>query len=546
MRTGRLWAWLGLVATTAFAAWATFAHQFRFFINPDSYYYLMIAKNLVADGSPVGTLGPAGMPFPPQGYAAMKATFPLLAAVPIALGIDAEATGHLVASLALVVSVPLAFVATRRLMGSERVALAASALVATSWGLVYWAGFVMSDSTSVALAFALIAAVARLRRDELMNPGDLVTGAVAALLLLSRPTYVVALPMLFWLGWRRFGWSARRLGTAGATAGLLVSAVSVVWFPPAAFGASVLVRLAPLLAGAAAFAWAAMWLLASGGRGARALYWICALAVPCAVLIGFGLYWAGAGPSPSGLANFGARDAATIALVLLGAWALRHERRDAGGALLVSAAALLGVCLWADPRESRYLVHLLPLLVPVAAAAVQLRVPRAPSLAAALLVLAVGWQGARVARGSSAAFLETDYPTQVVAQMGEVVGGGEILVTALPWPYHFRTGMSVWNAEPSTIARFTRYIPSESHVLVLADAALEFHDGPLAAAVAVDRAAALVSAFEVPARYAYGYVGAPSNKPVRVYRMRAKDLRRIAESVEDIPTPDRDAEQQVR
>lgn len=555
-----------LAALTGFSAWSAWVHRFAFFINPDSYYYLLVARNLVTNHTPIGTLGPAGMPFPPQGYAAMKATYPMIVAIPIALGIDAEAAGHLVAGLAAVACVPLAFLATWRLLADKRAAVAAAALVATSWGLAYWAGFVMSDSVSVALAFALIAAIALPRRDDLLNAGDLGVGLLAALLVLSRPTYAVALPMLFWLGFARFGWTRARLATALVSMALPVAVISAAWFPPVGFGASVLLRLAPLLLGAAALAAAAMWLLAAPPRDAAAenggavsararardtLCWASAAAIPLAVAVGIALQTLGLGPAPSGLGNFGARDLGVVLLVLPGAWALRRTAggRDTGGALLVATATMLGVYLWADARESRYLIHLLPLLVPVAAATATLpwRVDTArsartiaSSAAVVLLGVALAWQGARVVRGASAGFLGTDYPTEVAARMGSIAEPGELLVSALPWPYHFRTGLASWNAEPSTIETFTRYLPSDATLLVIADAALRYHDEPFSLALRTLPPHRLAAQFNVPLQYRYGYVGTSFDEPVRVYRLTAAELRELSASVatSTAPTPD--------
>ncbi len=144
----------GVAVLTVLSAFSKVVNQFKFFIYPDSYYYLLIARNLLTNGHPTGTLGPGGMPFPPPGYAAMKATFPMLAAAVMAFGLPAEQTGHLVSGAAAVLAVPMAFFATWRLLRSKPAALAAAALVAVSYGVTYWAGFVMSDSVSVLLGFA--------------------------------------------------------------------------------------------------------------------------------------------------------------------------------------------------------------------------------------------------------------------------------------------------------------------------------------------------------------------------------------------------------
>jgi general stress protein CsbA len=551
----------GVVALTVLSAFSKAVNQFRFFIYPDSYYYLLIARNLLTKHHPTGTLGLGGMPFPPPGYAAMKSTFPMLVAAVMSTGLPAEQTGHLVAGAAAVLAVPVAYAATWRLTRSKPAALVASALVTASYGLTYWAGFVMSDSVSVLLGFALLAMVARERSDELSNPGDIGAGVLAAFLLLSRPTYFVALPLVVWMGFSAFQWTWKRTATAAVACALPVAVISAFWFPPPSFSGGVLLKLLPVLIGAGVVALVAV--LAMRQRGERAevpaawrratcaAYYVLAATPLVAFAVQRGFLLAGASSPFLALDRFVARDYATVAFLIVGAIGLDvGRRREIGGALLASAVLMLGVYFWVEPRESRYLIHLLPFLVPVAAATVMLpglvtqstRAARrskaglsswgrvAAIAAVVALVSAMALQGWRGMSHAEAAFLSTDYPREVAAGIQPAVSTDGVLVTALPWAYHFRVGMPAWAASDASITQFTSYVPAESSVLLLADTSLRYHYPQLA--VAVDRRFAdrEIRSFTVPSEYLYGYASAVDTQPVRLYRLTAAELRSLVTS----------------
>ncbi len=556
---------LGVSALTLLSAFSKAVNQFRFFIYPDSYYYLLIARNLLTNRHPTGTLGVGGMPFPPPGYAAMKATFPMLVAAVMAFGLPAEKTGHLVAGAAAVLAVPLAFVATWRLLRSKPAALAAAALAAVSYGLTYWAGFVMSDSVSVLLGFALLAALAKQRPDELSNPGDIGTGVVAAFLLLSRPTYFVALPLLVWMGFSAFGWTWKRLATAAVACVMPVAIISAFWFPPPSFSGKILLNLLPVIAAAGAVALAAGLFirrrskqgseLPAWGRVARVAYYLLALAPLAAYAIQRGFVLAGAASPFAALDRFMPRDYATVAFVLIGVVALDvARRREIGAALLGAAVILLGVYFWVEPRESRYLIHLLPFLIPVAAATAMLPALAAPAdnaskrrpgrtawtriaawAAVGALVAAMAIQGWRGLSHAEASFLATDYPREVSTGIQPALGEGGFLLTALPWAYHFRTGMPAWGANSAPIEQFTSYVPADTKVLFLADSSMRLHYPELASAVAARFAGAGIRSFSVPSEYLYGYASTIDSQPVTLYRLTAAELRSLVSSETKMP-----------
>jgi hypothetical protein len=532
-------------------------NTFGFFVYPDSYYYLLIARNIADHLHPAGTLGSGGMPFPPPGYAAMKATFPATAALLLALGVSMTSTGHLVAAGAAVLTVPASYWATKRLVGSRTAALTAALLMAASYGLTYWAGFIMSDSLSVLLAFLALALVAKSRRDEWSNLGDVATGVVLALLLLSRPTYFVAVPLLAWTAVSSFAWTRRRVATAAATAAFVVATIAAAWFPPSSFTKVILANLLPVL-GIALVGGAAVIMVLRRVRARphltlnpRAFAWALvglASVIPVAYLAERAIRYS-VGTSPYiGFGRFVARDSATILLLVPGALAFAlYAKRDVGMALVASAVALLGVYYWVEPRESRYLIHLLPFLVPVASAAPLLllgrrdvfRLPlrmtpheeRTKTLVAVALtavftlaLACIGLQVYSTISRSTAPFLRTAYPREVADRVKRVVRSDDTLISALPWPYYYHLEKPTWSAGVALASTFLDLIGPNQPLLVIDDASMRYHYPAMAKALEGELGRREVVRFRVPVGYQYGYFSVPDSKPVGIYRLSAKEL----------------------
>ena len=258
------------------------------------------------------------------------------------------------------------------------------------------------------------------------------------------------------------------------------------------------------------------------------------------------------------LDRFVARDYATVVFLVAGAIALDlAETREVGGALLAAAAVLLGVYFWVEPRDSRYLIHLLPFLVPVAAATAMLpgltasggsakgrSRGKAPTWAHGVsiavvvaLVSAMVLQGWRGTSRAEASFLATDYPSEVAAGIQPVLGSDGVLVTALPWAMHFRTDRPAWAAQGGSIEQLTSYVPADSTVLFLADASMRVHYPKLERAVGGQFASRSLVSFTVPEEYLYGYSSTVDTQPVQVYRLTASELRSLVTS-DSTPGPD--------
>ena len=548
-----------VVVLTVVSLWGKLVKQFGFFIYRDSYYYLLIAENLRNHPHPPGRLGVGGMPFPPPGYAAMKLTYPLLVTLPLLFGVGSETAGHIVTATAAVLAVPAAYWAVRRWLDSRAVGMAAAALVATSYGITCWAGFVMSDSLSVLLGFVVLGLVAKTLPDKLGNIGDVALGVAMFGLLLSRPTYVVALPLLAYVAVKRWELTIKRAATSVGVAALAL-AVWPTWFPPVAFTGKVLLRLLPVLGAAALASAFALWLVHRVGREHRisrsATPWILAAAVSLLLIL-----WAvqmiqspagGAGVFPA-LARFERRDFATPLLVLPGALVLLYRGKGLEvGALAAASAALLGVYYWTDPEESRYLIHVLPFLVPIAAGAIlclnravvqkrwRKKSARSTSiggqrilsfLIVSALVVGCSLQANRSLRPAEASFLATAYPRDVSVGAESSVQGSQALITALPWPYYFHLRMPTWAAGVVQDPKFLEYVPRNAKLAVLEDASLRFHYRDLASALSRSTAAHMVGSFDVPTRYQYAYSSVVDEAPVRVWSISAGDLKTIADGL---------------
>lgn len=568
---------VALLALSAVAAAGKLVNTFGFFIYPDSYYYLLVAENLANRGRILGSLGPGGMPFPPAGYAAAKVTYPLVVALLIKLGLATEAAGHWASIAAAVAAVPLAYIATRRLFGSTAAGLCAAAIMATSFGLTYWTGFVMSDSLSVALALGVLLLAAKRRDDEFTNAGDMATGAAVAFLLLSRPTYAAILPPLIWLCATEFDWTLRRLVTATVSGMFVVSFVAWAWFPPIGVTGSILLKVLPVLLGALLLGSAVVMApgqlrrrtrkdegshdstvplqdQAPGGVSPRAVsVWgvgvrMAAAVFPFLWVLDWALHAAGYPYLYGGFARFGFRDPAALFALLPGAWYLSTRRqRPVAGALLAGALSLLAIYYWAEPRESRYLIHLLPLLVPVSAAAmlpvIETFVPRVrghvrreplrqlPAAAlAVVLVASIGWQTARSLRGSTNSFLKTSYPREVASAIGDSLATSDrgrsrtFLISALPWPYYYHLRLPAWGIGVLKPSALSNMIPPNSEVVLLSDASLRFHFRKLADRIDALFARNKVFEGNVDSLYQYGYAVVPDRTEVRAYRLTCAKL----------------------
>ena len=459
---------------------------FRFLIYPDSYYYLLIARNLIARLSPAGTLGPRGMPFPPPGYLSMKLTYPLAVAGAMLLGARGESAGHIVSLSSAVLCVPAAYVATARVTASKWAGVAGAALAATSFGLTYWSGFVMSDSLSVLLGLLVVALTARERGDELSGPADIATGVVAALLVLSRPTYALTLPFLVWVGHSRFGWTPKRLATAAVSGSLTVAAMAALWFPAAPLSGGALAKVVPavclaLLAAVLVIGLARRLRNTEARRRFGRIVPLLLAAAILAVYVAAALFVSAEGASAfPGIVGFASRDPAILLALTFGAFALARTNDVTAAGLLCSALVVLGVSFRVEPNDSRYLVQMLPFLIPVAAAGVLLLAPAiapgsrgaganessgrhvqgagGPSLAARVweraaaagviiaLLVGVSMQVASTVARPSSTVLRESYPQEVARRLRPALRGGDVLLAALPWPDYFLLGRPTWGA----------------------------------------------------------------------------------------------------
>jgi 4-amino-4-deoxy-L-arabinose transferase-like glycosyltransferase len=551
---GRVPSWVARVGETgalivlmAVSLVAKLAHTFEYLVYPDSYFYLLTARNIAQRGVPWGQLGPGGMWFPPSEYASMKLTYPVLVTAGILAGLPAERAGHAVSIACAVLAVPAVWWAVRRLTGSSPASVLAAALVATSPTLTLWTGFVMSDSASLMLAFVMLGLMAHRRDDEFSQLGDIAVGIVAAALVLSRPTYVVTLPLLAWGMWRGFGWTPKRAATALVSGALLLSVLALAWFPEARYAVGIGSRLLPVAA--VGVAGVALVLLIGAiarflrtyrvlDRVARIIaVTLAALFVafrivesPTAMRLPFSYY---------GLAEFGVWETATILLLVFGAWALARHDAKLTTALLGCALVMTAVNYWLEPVESRYLLQLSAFLIPVAASSVMLlqldwtgstrrRLLSALvcGVVAVALVSAVVLQTKVWLKPPFKAKYAAGYPALVAEKAVTFFSpADDVVVAALPWPMYYHTSRAVWGMGSLYDPEFVGSIDPSTSVLVVCDASMRHHYPVASSAIAI--ALDPVAMFRVPSMYLYGYEAIEDRYPVELYRMKAADLRKL-------------------
>ncbi len=363
------------------------------------------------------------------------------------------------------------------------------------------------------------------------------------------------------MGFSAFGWTWKRTATFAVGCVLPVAVISALWFPPPAFSGRILLRLLPVIAGAAVVALVAVLVMRRALRAGRRcqrvgrpdpLRVLPARRHAAARVRGAEGVRAGRADEPvpragqvrgarlrDGRVPRGGRDRArprrdarsrrgvacgcggSARRVLLGRaerLALPHPPAAVSGAGRGGhgdAAGAHGIGGSAKGRSRGRL--------PTWAHGVSIAVVVA-------LVSAMALQGWRGTSRAEASFLATDYPSEVAAGIQPVLGSDGVLVTALPWAMHFRTDRPAWAAQGASIERLTSYVPADSTVLFLADASMRVHYPELERAVGRQFASRSLVSFMVPEEYLYGYSSTVDTRPVQVYRLTASELRSLVTS----------------
>lgn len=173
---------------------------------PDSYKFMLMAREFARSGSPNGQLGPEGDLFIPNRGPVYKWGYPMMMSLPAALGADPRWTGHALATLAGFLCPFAAFAFLFGLCRRIEPALAAFALTVFSYEINAWSGYVLSDIPALATGMFGLAALANAKRELHRILAGLLVGWACVirteLLLLALPCVLLMLNQK--QGWRAF------------------------------------------------------------------------------------------------------------------------------------------------------------------------------------------------------------------------------------------------------------------------------------------------------------------------------------------------------
>lgn len=536
-----------LLAVLVTGVWARLVHIYKFFIYPDSYYYLLLADNLRRGGRLYGRLGPRGMRFPPIGSAIFKPVFPALIALVDFATDNLEFSGRIVGIGASVGSILLIYLLGARLFGSRLTGLFSALLLAVSFNHIFWSGFIMGDSVSLFVLLAVLLAALRRDRPEYGNPLDFAAGFAFALLFLARATYVVVIPGLLWLMAAEYDWRKERWLTALSAGCAALAAIALSMLPP-------VVQLMPVVWGAVPTLLGALVVIAVSGTGfllgrrlglridsgpGRLIADTAFLLMIAAPVLAQSVFY-------PGLHRFILNDPLLCVLGVLGFVLVYYSpKRRLSIFCVLSSVLLLAVYRRAAAWEWRYLVQALPFLIlPGAWAAETILttlagyVSRRRTLARvgafvglAVIALSFGLTIKRSLTPAAGEFTTESYPARVSRLARPALARysqNTILITALPWGYYYHLRFSTWGFDERQPQKVLRYLPKKGPILVISDLPLTLQSPGIVQSLATLRNVRKVASFPMGPEFRWGRAGGPREHRVTIYEL---DYDQLAKAV---------------
>lgn len=183
---------IALVAFTVRVVYVVLQTRLDLFVlsfeGGDAQFYLEIARNIAAgsgmsvSGRPTAFVGP--------GYPLFLAALLRIGADPLTVGVIQAGLGAATAVLAGLTSLELARAVDLEQRVQQRVALASAGLVALYPHLVFWTGYVLTETLFVFLVAAALYALVRARRTRAIRAA-LIAGLVAGLAAVTRAPFLV-------------------------------------------------------------------------------------------------------------------------------------------------------------------------------------------------------------------------------------------------------------------------------------------------------------------------------------------------------------------
>ena len=176
-----------------------------FKIYPDSYQSLIVAQNIHTYHSVIGYLGQGGLLYP-DFFMWTRPGLPILINVFSMLSLskhfssDSAMVASLLSLFSGILIIPAAYFFVKSVFKSRLYGISAAVLVALSFNLTIWSGFIMTETTGVLFMMLFLWSLfsSLNRKSKLADPKDLLTGLLFSFAILTRYEYlIISLPLIF-------------------------------------------------------------------------------------------------------------------------------------------------------------------------------------------------------------------------------------------------------------------------------------------------------------------------------------------------------------
>lgn len=183
-----------LLLATSLGAWLRITNKSNFLFYPDSYRFLIMARNLQQHFSVMGTLGPGGMPYEPGPYFVFRVGYPVFILLFDQFMHNLEQSAQILSLLAGISSIPLMYLLTKRIFDSTSAGIFGAFILAFSFTHTAWSGFALSETLAMFFILAsLVFVFSGLTQNlpEYLNRADILAGIFAAFAILTRSEYLL-------------------------------------------------------------------------------------------------------------------------------------------------------------------------------------------------------------------------------------------------------------------------------------------------------------------------------------------------------------------
>jgi hypothetical protein len=410
--------------------------QYKFY--PDSYQPLVVAENIRTQGSVVGEMGQEGLVYP-DFFEWTRPLYPLLIVLGTVVLKNNFLVAHILSFFAGVLAIPLSYLFLSAVFKSKEIALIGSALTALSYSAAIWGGFILTDTTALALMLLFLWMLIKNSDAErgFLSLADVSTGCVFALVVATRyELFILVLPLIYLL-YTAVTNPFSRLATIGLSAGAIWSILYIVLSPFYISGTATQSQFGSLVDSFGAI-------------------------------------------NTTGLSAFVLSDFLLVSCFLVGSYQmLTQGYRIKILVFAASAIVLLGLAYYQiNPAIQRYFIHLIPfLLVPASYGAFSIikrvrnlsLLPKIASVGVgfALVVVQADISFAGLHNKDNGLWFEPGYEAQAALITRDLVPNDAMLVVSQPEPYfliHHLPTQSIVDTPPYLYLRNT--LPTKKIVVI--------------------------------------------------------------------------------